>query len=83
MDLSTGFGILGAGSILAFLGTILTMRTGRMRDFDARSDQRAKDLEVRNRELEADNDKLMEEQARLRFLLRTHGIDPDAPAVTV
>lgn len=80
VDLTTGFVIIVSGGFLAFLGTLLTMRSGRQRDYDARFDERATKLETRNDELEATNDRLMEEQARLRFLLRSHGINPDDPA---
>ena len=80
VDLTTGALLLGSGGFLALFGTLLTMRSGRQRDYDQRFDARATALETRNQELESTNDRLMEEQARLRFLLRSHGINPDDPA---
>jgi hypothetical protein len=80
VDLSTGFGLLGAGGIVALIGVLLTVRESRQRRYDERIDKRTGELETRNRELEDNNDKLMEEQTRLRVLLRSHGIDPDSPA---
>lgn len=81
--ITAGLALLGAAGLVALVGTLLTVRESRQRRYDERADKRLTELETRNRELEDINDKLLEEQTRLRVLLRSHGIDPDSPAVIV
>lgn len=63
-------GLLVGGSFLAFLGALLSARSGRQRHFDQRMDKELTRLRGRNDELEDEND-------RFRAYLAKQGIDPE------
>ncbi len=71
--------MLGSGAGLAVIGTLLTTRTGRQRDFDSRLDKELKYLREREIELEAEVDRLRTEVERLRLVLVREGIEPETP----
>lgn len=84
-DVSGLVQILLAGGLLALIGTLLSLRTGRQKSYDDRVDKELERLRQENHGLELDNDlksiKLadaQEELTRLRVLLRSHGIDPES-----
>lgn len=63
-------GLLVGGSFLAFLGALLSARSGRQRHFDERVDRELKRLRDENDRLEDENDKL-------RTYLVRQGVDPE------
>lgn len=90
-DLSGLYGLLGGGAFLALIGTLLSTRTGRQKDFDARVDSALKAADEENAALErenrflgvenvrltGDNNRLKAENERLRWVLAHHGINAD------
>lgn len=78
-DMSGLYGLLGGGAFLALIGTLLSTRTGRQKDFDARVDSALKQADEENAQLERENRFLATENARLYWLLKQHGVDPDLP----
>lgn len=76
-------GIFGAG-FLALVGGLLSSRSGRQRDFDARVDADNDELREEVRTLREARDRAVTERddaryqvARLRRLCASRGIDPD------
>jgi ABC-type phosphate transport system auxiliary subunit len=57
------FGLFGAGGTLALLGTLLTNRSGRQREFDSRVDKALERSEADNLRLEKERDDLREKLA--------------------
>lgn len=76
---------LGTSGIVGVIGLILSGRTGRQRDFDARVDKTVVTLtaerdtaRARVQALEEENDKLRIRNTRYQVLLWSHGIDPES-----
>lgn len=82
--------LLCSGGVLAFIGTLLTTRSGRQRDFDARQDAALREADAENDRLEArihqvegekravdvENRWLQLENARLTRVCIDNRIDP-------
>lgn len=80
MDLQNWLGALIGGGLLALVGTMLTLRDGRQRRYDERTDADNARLREENKALDIDNDRLRDDVARYRRVLIEHGIDPDTKA---
>lgn len=78
-DLSPLYSLLGGGAFIGLLGALLTTRSGRQKDFDARVDKRLETLEAENDALDVENRTMALENMRLRRVLIDRGIDPDPP----
>jgi hypothetical protein len=64
-DLSNSlYGLFAGGGVLALLGTLLTNRSGRQREFDSRVDKALERAEADNVRLEGERD-LLREKLRL------------------
>jgi hypothetical protein len=63
-DLSSSlYGLFAGGGALALLGTLLTNRSGRQREFDSRIDKALERAEADNLRLERERDELREKLA--------------------